>query len=301
MPTCRHSAASIKVCGSLEIKMSSPPTIEVRNLRFNLGANVPRHWHGGRRAISLYYDNLSLFFPAGERFFIASIKAHAHLVQDPELERDVRAFCAQEGVHGREHVRYNRMLEAQGYPAADMERRLEAFLRRVARVIPVRRQLAVTCALEHFTAVMGHVLLSDPRLLAGADPEMAALWRWHAAEENEHKAVAFDVYQLAGGNYFERATTMLAATLVFWTLVTVHQLRLMRADGCLFSLREWRSLGRFLFIEPGVMLGIISNYFQYFRANFHPWQLANQELLAAWRRQSGQDANDALSDAAGAA
>jgi predicted metal-dependent hydrolase len=277
--------------------MSSAPAIEVRNLRFNLGANVPRHWHGGRRAISLYYDNLSLFFPAGERFFIASVKAHVHLVRDPKLERDVRAFCAQEGVHSREHVRYNGMLEAQGYPAADMERRLEARLRRITRLIPVRRQLAITCALEHFTAVMGHIVLSDPRLLAGADPEMAALWRWHAAEENEHKAVAFDVYLLAGGNYFERATAMLAATLVFWTLVAIHQLRLMRADGCLFSLREWRSLFVFLFIEPGGMRRVMGKYFQYFRPGFHPWQLDNRELLAAWRRESGPNAEDALLDA----
>jgi predicted metal-dependent hydrolase len=263
--------------------MPSAPSLEVRNFRFELGPSVPRHWHGGRRAISLYYDNLSIFFPAGERFFIASVKAHAHLVRDPELQRDVRAFCGQEGVHGREHVRYNRMLDAQGYPVADMERRLEARLRRIAGWVPLRRQLAITCALEHFTAVMGHTVLSDPRLLAGAEPEMAALWRWHAAEENEHKAVAFDVYRCAGGNYFERVSAMLGATLVFWILVSAHQLRLMRADGCLFSSAEWRALFVFLFNEPGPMRLLGSQYFQYYRPGFHPWQLDNRELLNAWR------------------
>jgi predicted metal-dependent hydrolase len=267
--------------------MPAAKRIEVRDLRFGTGQNVPRHWHGGRRAVSLYFDNLSLFFPAGERFFIASVKAHAHLVDDPELQRDVRAFCGQEGVHGREHVRYNRMLDAQGYPAADMERRLEQRLRRIARRISVRRQLAVTCALEHFTALMGHTVLSDPRLMAGADEEMAALWRWHAAEENEHKSVAFDVYRRAGGNYFQRATVMLIATVVFWSLVSIHQLRLMRADGCLFSFKEWRSLFAFLFIEPGAMRGLFGKYLQYFRPGFHPSQIDDPEALDAWRRNAG--------------
>ena len=262
---------------------STADRIEVRNLRFDLGPEVPRYWHGGRRAISLFFDNLSVFFPAGERFFIVSVKAHAGLIQDPGLQRQLRAFCGQEGVHSREHVRYNRMLEAQGYPAADMERRLEARLRRLTQRIPVRRQLAITCALEHFTAVMGHTALADPAILAGADAEMAALWRWHAAEENEHKAVAFDVYQSVGGNYFERATAMLGATLMFWTFVLIHQVRLMRADGCLFSLGEWRSLLGFLFIKPGPLRLVIAQSFHYFRPSFHPWQLDNRDLLNTWR------------------
>lgn len=267
--------------------MSTAPSIKVRNLRFGVGPNVSRYWHGGRRAISLYFDNLSLFFPAGERFFVASVKAHAQCAaNDPELARDVKAFCAQEGVHGREHVRYNRMLDAQGYPASALEQRLEARLRRVARLIPPRRQLAVTCALEHFTAVMGHTVLSDPRLLAGADPEIAALWRWHAAEENEHKAVAFELYQRAGGSYLERTRAMVGTTVVFWSLVVAHQIELMRADGCLLSLAEWRSLWVFLFLEPGGLRQLLSKYFDYYRPDFHPWQLDNRELLNAWRAQT---------------
>jgi uncharacterized protein len=267
--------------------MSTAPGIEVRNLRFAVGPKVSRYWHGGRRAITLYFDNLSLFFPAGERFFVASVKAHAKCAaDDPELARDVKAFCAQEGVHAREHVRYNRMLDAQGYPASELEKRLEARLRRVTSLTTARRRLAITCALEHFTAVMGHTALSDPRLLSGADPEIATLWRWHAAEENEHKAVAFDLYQRAGGNYFERTSAMVAATLVFWSLVVAHQIKLMRADGCLFSLSEWRSLGVFLFLEPGAMRQLFGKYFHYYRPSFHPWQLDNRELLNAWRSQA---------------
>jgi len=263
------------------------PMPQVRKLRFQMDGEVPRHWHGGRRAVTLFFNNLSVFFPAGERFFIATVRAHSSCVEGDTLKRQVQAFCAQEGVHLREHSRYNRMLEDQGYPIADMERRVEAILKRTARRAPPRRQLAATCALEHFTALMGHNLLSDARLLEGADEEMAALWRWHAIEETEHKAVAFDVYVQAGGGYFERAIAMTVVTLVFWSRIIVQQIILMRAESCLFSAREWGSLFKFLFLEPGGMRGLGRRWLDYYRPSFHPWDLDNRPLLETWIRELG--------------
>ncbi len=49
-------------------------------------------------------------------------------------------------------------------------------------------------ALEHFTAILAHQLLADPRHLEGAEKETADLWRWHAVEEIEHKGVAYDTW-----------------------------------------------------------------------------------------------------------
>jgi predicted metal-dependent hydrolase len=256
----------------------------VRNLRFEIDDSIPRHWHGGRKSITAFFDNLSVFFPAGERFFVKSVRAHQGFVQGEELANQVRAFCGQEGVHAREHQRYNELLVRQGYPVEDMERRVEAVLERVSKRAPERSQLAVTCALEHFTALLGQMLLGDPKLLEGAHPAMAALWSWHAAEENEHRSVAFDVYRAAGGEYPRRVLAMIGATWIFWTKVLEQQVRMMRADGIAVSLEEWRALGRFLFIEPGGMLPLLRQYFQYFRRDFHPSDIDCTELLEAWRR-----------------
>jgi predicted metal-dependent hydrolase len=256
-----------------------------RNLRFATDESVPRHWHGGRRAVTIFFDNLSLFFPAGERFFVAAVNHYKPRVDDPRLAAEVTAFCAQEGFHSREHVRYNRMLEAQGYPASALERRVERILKFVARVLPWRARLSVTCALEHFTATLAHGLLGDRALLDGAHPTMAALWRWHAAEENEHKAVAWDVYARVGGRWPERALVMLLATIIFWALVIDQQARLMRTDGILWSLSEWRALLRFLWIEPGGLRKMWRHYLDYYRFDFHPWQLDNRALLADWQRE----------------
>jgi predicted metal-dependent hydrolase len=260
--------------------MSALP--EIRNLRFDLGSAIPRHWHGGRRSVTTFFDNLSVFFPAGERFFIASVHAYEGRVTDEKLKAAMRAFCGQEGIHSREHVRYNEMLAAAGYPVADMEKRVQGRLRRASRQLPRRGQLAITCALEHFTALLGQLVLSDPKILEGADPTMAALWRWHSAEENEHKAVAFDVFQAVGGTYRQRAALMVLVTIIFWGKVLEHQARMMKVDGTLLSPSEWAKLVQFLFVEPGGMGGVMRQYFEYFRPDFHPNDIDSNPLVKAW-------------------
>ena len=230
----------------------NPPI--VRNLRFAIDESVPQYWHGGRRSVSIFLDNLSVFFPAGERFFVKAVRAHQSFVKDEALQADVRAFCGQEGVHGREHEHYNELVR-RFYPTEAMEKRVEALLAHVSSTAPDIGQLGVTCALEHFTALLGHFLLHDPRLLEGAHPAMDALWRWHAAEENEHKTVAFDVFKAAGGTYGTRVSTMVGATVIFWAKVIEQQARMMKAGGILYSPEEWTGLLYFLFIKPGACSG----------------------------------------------
>jgi predicted metal-dependent hydrolase len=261
------------------------PEIEVRPLRFDIDASVPRYWHGGRRSVTTFFDNLSVFFPGGERFFIQSVRALEKRVKDERLVADVRAFCGQEGAHSREHARYNAWLREQGCPIDAMERRVVENLQRVTMRAPKHVCLAVTCALEHFTALMGLALLEDPRVLEGAHPVMANLWRWHAAEENEHKSVAYDVYVAAGGTYRERVIVMAVITIMFWLKVLSHQVLLTRADGTLWNLREWAALLGWLFVRPGGMRRVIRRYLHYYRPGFHPSDIDSQAVLDAWRRR----------------
>ncbi|MDB4976968.1 MAG: hypothetical protein JWN48_5309 [Myxococcaceae bacterium] len=263
--------------------MSAGTLPEVRNLQFATDESIPRYWHGGRKSVSQFLNNLSVFFPVGERFFIASMKAHKDFIKDPKLQAEARAFYAQEGIHSREHVRYNAMLREQGYPIEAMEKRVDQLLKLVSKLTPNRIQQGVTCALDQFTALMADLLLTDDRLMEGADPTMARLWRGHAAEENEHKAVAFDVFKAAGGTYAERSLTMLGATVIFWAKVFEHQVRMMSHDKTVFDLKEWYALGKFLFVEPGGFMRLIPTYFSYFRPSFHPWDHDNSKLLEAWK------------------
>ena len=257
--------------------------IEIRNLRFNLETDVPKHWHDGGRGVTLFFDNLSTLFPEGERFFIASIRAHLSEVTDPELRAAVRLFCGQEAMHGREHERMNAMIDAHGYPAAELDARLKVLLGAVQKTFPKRWQLAATCALEHYTALLGDLILSNPEILADAHPEMRRLWNWHAAEESEHKAVAFDVYQAAGGNAPERGFVMVVATVIFWAVLFDQQVRLMHADGIATSPKEWVKLGRFMFGKPARLQRLTAPLLDFFRPSFHPWDHDNSSVLEAWR------------------
>jgi predicted metal-dependent hydrolase len=264
--------------------MAATSTIAPRNFRFATGPAVPRHWHGGRKSVTAFFDNLSVFFPAGERFFIKSVRRYVDRVGAASLRAEIFGFSAQEGIHDREHVRYNAMLAAQGYPVVEMERRVVDILRLAERVLPPRMQLAVTCGLEHFTALLAHLLLADPRLLEGADETMAELWRWHAAEENEHRSVAYDVFLAVGGTYAERVAVMFVATVIFWAKVLEHQVRMMATDGIATSAREWTALVRYLFVEPGGMGKLARLYLAYYRPSFHPRDIDVEPLLEAWRQ-----------------
>lgn len=257
--------------------------IPIRNARFSLD-DVPRAWLGGRRAVSIWFDNMSTLFPLGERFFVQTVKHYMPMLEDPALREAAQQFCGQEAMHGREHERYNDRSRSFGYPVDRMEAHTKRLLGLARKVFTPRQQLGVTVALEHYTALMGHTALGHPGILADADATMRALWRWHAVEENEHKAVAFDVFQAVGGTYGERVGTMAITTLFFWYAVLYQQTLMMRAEGILGSVSEWRSLVDYLFRNPGGMGQMFVMAAEYFRRDFHPNDFDSAALLAEWRK-----------------
>lgn len=232
----------------------------------------------------MFFDHLSLVFPPGERFFIASVRTYesqiAHL---PELQQDTRRFYQQEALHGREHQRYNDRLKEHGYPVAAIDQSAKGILGFASKVLPKRMQLGVTCALEHFTALLAQVLLGNASILQGANPAMAALWRWHAAEENEHATVAYDVFHAVSGTYLERVLTMLLVTLFFFGKMFEHQARMMYSQGLLTSGSEWASLFRFFLYKPAVLVRLVRPYFAYYKPSFHPREIDCTDLLQQFR------------------
>ncbi|MFD6452936.1 metal-dependent hydrolase, partial [Nocardia sp. NPDC060220] len=70
-------------------------------------------------------------------------------------------------------------------------------------------RLAITAALENFTAFLGHFVLNCTWDEYRADPNMVALFRWHGAEEMEHRNVAHDLAEYFDNRYYRRLRTML--------------------------------------------------------------------------------------------
>ena len=157
--------------------------IHVRNLRFEYDGQRVGSWHPLGTHVAHWFDVWSLFFPAGESFFIESVRRFEGQIQSPALREQVQRFIGQEAFHGREHHRYNALLQETGLPALYLAKRIQNLLAWIAKRAPAKIQLAMTVGLEHITAMMADAFLSDERLLQGCDPRYAALWWWHAIEE----------------------------------------------------------------------------------------------------------------------
>jgi len=263
-----------------------PADIVRRDLRFGFEDCDLRTWHPDGLHVAHFFNALSIFFPEGERFFIDSVRHFRDRIRSPQLAHQVKGFIGQEAMHSREHRRYNDALAAAGLPVDELEAGVERHLATVRQQTTPADALAVTIALEHFTAIMADVLLSEDGILAGADPKMAAIWKWHAVEETEHKAVAYDVYWETVGSdgpaYWRRVIVMLAATLDFWLRVFRYHFALVRADGAARDLRGWWAFFRFLWIAPGGMRKLVRPWLSYFHRDFHPWQHDNSAVVQRW-------------------
>ena len=261
--------------------------IHVRNLHFEFDPQQVGSWHPQGAHVALWFDVWSLFFPAGESFFIASVRRFEDQIRSPELRVQVQRFIGQEAMHGREHHLYNALLQDAGLPALYLAKRIQNLLGWTAKRTPVKTQLAMTVGLEHITAMMADAFLSDDRLLEGCDPRYAALWWWHAIEETEHKAVAFDVYQEVCAadwfRYVRRVGVMIGISSAFACGALAFHMILVARAGCTRDFRGWAKLLGFLFVVPGLLRGQLRRYLDYFRWDFHPWQYDNYHKAAYWK------------------
>lgn len=259
-------------------------TITPRDRRFGRGLATGRWWNGGDPVATAFYNALSATFPKGEAFFVESVRRFRDGA-GPKLAAEIKAFTTQEVMHSREHVAFNKRAQEAGYDLTELEARVDRRLDMVRERAPIA-SLAATMALEHFTAILAHELLRDPRHLGGADAETAALWRWHSIEEIEHKGVAYDTWLHATRDWprFKRwrvkAKVMLFVTRNFLVDRTAGTLELLRQDG-ITGPRAWGRLCWFAFVRPGMMRKIAGAWLSFFRPGFHPWNHDDRSLIAA--------------------
>ena len=262
-------------------------TVETRRIAFDHAEALPHHFVSGDPAMSHVVAMLSAMFPDGEDFFVRSVRACRDEVTDPELREQVKGFIGQEAMHGREHRTFNERLAALGYPTKGVERLVDWGLRLRERIWSRRANLALTAALEHYTATLAEVLLSDEAARARFDvPEVRSLLLWHALEESEHKAVAFDVYRAAGGSERLRRLMMDLTTVAFLAGIvgTVTVSLLMDPTTRRQPVRTARSVAA-LRHSPFVSRDVRRRLRAYNRPGFHPDDLDARELVAHWRTE----------------
>ncbi len=255
-------------------------------LDFDLQGDIPKYWFGGDAFKTRLFDAMSTIFPEGERYFISCVRDYRDQVTDPQLQRDIKDFIRQEGQHGIVHSQYNDRLKAQGIDVDMLEGRMRHLMFNVIRkYVPKAATLADTAAAEHMTAIMAHGFFERKEVLESADRRMRAMYAWHAMEEIEHKAVAFDVMQkVAKVGYLRRTIAMVLVTLGF----NIHALLITRYMLQVDGFSRWQRIKMFakglawLFGPGGLYMPMFGHYIQYFKPGFHPWQMGQMRSYQLW-------------------
>ncbi len=258
-------------------------TITVRDERFGREHKPGKWWLNNDPIATHWHNSLSATFPRGEAMFIEAVKAHRDGVP-PKLEAEIRAFVKQEINHTREHIVFNKAAIEAGYDLDAIDQRLEANLA-LTKDRPPIINLAVTIALEHYTAMMANDFLANPKHFAGAEPESAAMWRWHAMEEIEHKGVAYDTYLYAARNWSTwrrwklKSIMMLIVSGNFLKNRWNDTLSLLAQDG-ISGPKVKLQLAWYLIGSPGVLRRVFPAWCAYFLPGFHPWNHDDRALIA---------------------
>ncbi len=256
-------------------------TITIRDERFNRDS-TPRRWWAGEPFGTAWHNALSATFPRGEAFFIEAVKAHREGAS-PKLEAEIRAFVRQEINHTREHVAFNKLAEDHGYDIKKIDTRVAEMLA-LTKGRPAILNLAVTMALEHYTAMMAHEFLANPKHFAKAEPEVRQMWQWHAIEEIEHKSVAYDTWIHATKDWTPwmrwkvRSLIMISVTGRFFSNRWKDSMNLLAQDGITGWKARW-GLFKYLAWSPGVVRRIFPAWLAYFKPGFHPWDHDDRALI----------------------
>src|SRR3954451_11497489 len=164
---------------------SSDPDRQIPTRRISFEESLqdlPKHFAADGDLISSHIAaGLSAVFPDGEDFFVRSVRYYRDQITDPQLKRQVAGFIGQEAMHGREHRAFNDRLAQLGYPTKQVERFTKWGLELRERIAPASPNLAATAALEHFTATLAEIILTDDATRESmGHPAVRNLFTWHA-------------------------------------------------------------------------------------------------------------------------
>ena len=260
--------------------------ITVRRLQFNPQA-IRRHYFANSPVMSHLLTALSSTFPIGEQFFVHSVRNVRDKVKDENLQAQIAAFIGQEAMHSKAHAEFNAAWRSEDYNLD----RFQAWLARkddYVKNLHPKIQLAITCAFEHFTALLGGYILRHPEVLATLDEDAAKLWVWHAIEEIEHRAVAFDVYQAVYGDDKIRRMIMRSVTTGFASLTFYSATRLFLQDKKKSLPKVGGNIFGFYLLGK-MFLQLAPEYLAYFKADFHPSEIDYTKLIRDWKQRLAED------------
>lgn len=269
-------------------QQTSDPNRQVLTRRIDfepLIESMPKYPAGNGDVLSSHlFAVLSATFPEGEEFFLRSVRRFRSEITDPSLKSQVAGFIGQESVHGREHRSANEKFAEYGYPTLKIDRRIKRLLGLVEKVQSPLECLAITAAIEHFTASMAELVMSNEAARAQlGDGAVGKIALWHALEESEHKAVAFDVYKAVGGSEKVRIRTMKRVRKAFFFRITIEMINSVMRDKQARKISTLRHSWKHFKNSPLLSKKLRQMLKEYDKIGFHPNDRDTSGLEALWR------------------
>ena len=277
---------------------ASPPVdaepaipLPVRRIRFEYPPDVDVAWIPGRPEFACAANSISLLMPHMEPYFVRSVKAvvdeldgGAQAHETLALRQRSRAYIGQEAQHHHQHRIFNEQLVARYGALAAVERRAATAYGWLGRTRSTAFNMAFVAASE--TIAYSAARWSAQRrseLFTGADPVIASLFLWHLAEEVEHKSVAWDLHEAAGGGRWRYLRAAMAALALVMLFVGVGTTVMLWAERRLFSPIAWLRLTwwaiTFAFeLLPNLAVASLPGH--------HPEQLADPLWYEVWLREN---------------
>ncbi|HRP69015.1 MAG TPA: metal-dependent hydrolase [Turneriella sp.] len=268
----------------------SPQNIKPHKISVSFDESLPKHWFGGNAFLTHLLNTFTAIFPDAERYFVRWSKKALSNVTDSKIKKDIQGFIGQETMHASQHEKLWAILRTQGYNLEPVLWIVQKFgFGWLENILSDKVNYAAVAGFEHFTAMFGEIYFENPHLMSKMHPEMRRLFEWHAAEEIEHKAVAFDQLQNIDDSYLLRTSVMNGAVLLLYFVAFGNTFYFMLQDRSLFEPKEWANIYELFFGKHDFARKSFFKFIEYYKPNFHPWENQNYHLaeptLRAYEKQ----------------
>lgn len=259
--------------------------IKPRHMDFPFGALKSMKFFDDNIYKSAFIAQLSSTFPVGETEFLNSVKNYRAEIKNEKLIKQVKGFIGQEGHHSHQHEKINRELDRLGYDTNRIHLLLKAMIDEKVVNMSRKFRLAYTVCAEHMTGIMAEHAITRTDFLANLEKPFQDLLYWHAVEEIEHKAVAFDVYMECEGDtkYLKRVMTLF--------ILGMHMRMTRYTLNMVFSSKHWKSWSEFkgfmswMFGKKGMWRSLRKPYRSFFKEGFHPWSNGGLDMIEKWEKE----------------
>ena len=281
-PTDISQLSKAHAYSKLAVENHQTLDVSPRKVTFPFTAIKNKYFFNGNSIKTCFLAGLSSTFPPGESEFIESVRNYRDKIDNPNLAKQVKGFIGQEGHHSHQHKKINQALFDLGFDAPALEAQMGKIIEKRVKSLNPKTRLAITVCMEHLTAILAEYILETPEVFDGLEEPARQLMFWHAVEEIEHKAVAFDVYmECEGDRALLQKVMKFAIKIFFWRMFT-FTLKLLWQNKKIPSWSEIKEFKQFLYGEIGLITQLKAPFKTFAEPDFHPWQTNSLKLIDKW-------------------